>query len=316
MEKMSLKAACPKFARHSRSCNHSPGALPKRRCGKTKRRVANALSPSFAVQSKSGLRTQTDRAIVMKSVSQHGVCLANAPPELRGDKEIVIRAVSVYGRALRWASEELKADRDVVLAAVYHDGYAFRFASKQLLDDKEVAKAAVSTDQEALEWASEQLQNDKDIVMTAVTYHGGALRHASSRLKLDKEVLLVALRTWAFGVNILCPSLETDTDILDAALQDSASFVLRVTMLSGRSRLCAFSRHAYPATVRSFIAHLLKLEPRHAHQVELYLAGNILGTDNADTISQWGLVKHQLNELQLILRSVPADCHRLWCGEG
>jgi hypothetical protein len=57
---------------------------------------------------------------------------------LKADKEVVLAAVSQAGISLEYASPELKADKEVVLVAVSQDGNAIYSANPALKGDPEI----------------------------------------------------------------------------------------------------------------------------------------------------------------------------------
>ena len=85
----------------------------------------------------------TNRNEALDDVTQNGLYLQFASPELRNDREIVLAAVNRDGLALRFASPELQGNREIVLAAVNNEGRALEYVSLELRRDRETVLAAI-----------------------------------------------------------------------------------------------------------------------------------------------------------------------------
>eukprot|EP00971_Amphidinium_carterae_P301185 5983769-Amphidinium_carterae.1 len=159
--------------------------------------------------------------------------------DCRNDRDVVLTAVSTYGRALQFAAEALKGDRAIVLAAVQHYG-------------------------DALEYATEALRADGEIVLTAVQKDGWALKY-TTQVQQNSNALL-------FTASCL---LEDPTFATEAK---EVFFLLRLTMLSGRSTVVA----AGPA-----YQHEWYYENWHVDVVLAKCRTNLGLTDDGATMELW-----------------------------
>jgi hypothetical protein len=83
----------------------------------------------------------------IEAVSQNGLALQHAPPEVRGDKEVVLAAVRQSGGALQYASKDLRGDLDVVREAVKFSATNLRFAAAAIRADTELVMDLLSVTQ-------------------------------------------------------------------------------------------------------------------------------------------------------------------------
>ena len=92
-------------------------------------------------------RTPVPRGIYrqqLTQVTQDGMALQFAAPELQQDHEVALAAVMQAGWALQFAGDELKQNRELVMAAVAQAGWALRYAGDELKQDRELVMAAVA----------------------------------------------------------------------------------------------------------------------------------------------------------------------------
>mmetsp|Transcript_47148 Transcript_47148/g.86535 ORF Transcript_47148/g.86535 Transcript_47148/m.86535 type:complete len:199 (-) Transcript_47148:58-654(-) len=120
----------------------------------------------------------------------------------------VLDEVTRNGNCLGTLPEEFTRDRNVVLAAVQQNGWALRFAADVCRRDPQIVLTAVEQNGFALQHAAECCKSNREIVLRAVEQTPDALYHAADMF------------------------LEDNSFALEAKL---AFFVLKVTMLSGRS---------------------------------------------------------------------------------
>jgi hypothetical protein len=133
----------------------------------------------------------SDRELVLRLVSQHGMDLKLAAPAFQSDREVVLAAVQQNGCALRFASTELQSDRDTVNAAVQQNGCALQFASAELQSDRDIVVAAVKGNCEALQFASNELRSDRNCVLAGTSnLDVGGLRYASEELRGNAAFVL------------------------------------------------------------------------------------------------------------------------------
>ena len=133
----------------------------------------------------------SDRELVLRLVSQHGMDLKLAAPAFQSDREVVLAAVQQNGCALRFASTELQSDRDTVNAAVQQNGCALQFASAELQSDRDTVVAAVKGNCEALQFASNELRSDRNCVLAGTSnLDVGGLRYASEELRGNAAFVL------------------------------------------------------------------------------------------------------------------------------
>lgn len=163
-----------------------------------------------------------DKKDWIKSVSEDGLSLEQAPEAFRGDEDIVFEALRNNGLALQFAASALRADRGLAWTAVSNNGMAIRFAtaklrdhpiladlalvgdplslrylSKNLRSDLQTILSAVRKDPEAFRCAAKDARADKSIVAEVVDCDGRALRYAERKLRSDPELMELSERSLA-----------------------------------------------------------------------------------------------------------------------
>jgi len=270
--------------------------------------VLKAVAESGHSLQSAPLELRDDAGVVMAAVTQVGRALRFASPALCGNREIVLQAVSACGEALQYASEELRDDKDVVHRAVRCQySSALQHASDELRANREVVLDAVSVNGHALQYAAEPLHDDFEVVRSAVLATGEALQYASERLRGSEELVELASltcgRAFCFAAEVL---MVNEAFIQRAA---GANFVLRVTMLSGRSCVLAHypesndlcdEDHDDRILVLERCGQQLGLSPAAIQQAELFFDDG--GCVPACPIQYWpGLELGCLNELQILI---------------
>eukprot|EP00971_Amphidinium_carterae_P334023 6469091-Amphidinium_carterae.1 len=157
----------------------------------------------------------------MAAVCGNGSALQFAAEVLQRDSRIVMAAVSQNGAALQHAQAELKHNYAIVLAAVSNCGLALQFAAAELRANSHIVRAAVSQCGAALEFAAMELRSDPGTVKRAVLNDSHALLHAADPLLGDDTFAVYARREL---------------------------FIFKISTLSGRSCIVAFSSARFPST--------------------------------------------------------------------
>jgi hypothetical protein len=132
--------------------------------------------PERFLKLKETLRREAEQLLDRVKEYQAGSLTLKENENDRSVRTLVYAAVTQNGLALRYASPELKADRIIVLAAVRENGLALDYASPALTADRVIVLAAVEENGLAIQYASEELRNDHIIVYSA---HSCVAQHAT-----------------------------------------------------------------------------------------------------------------------------------------
>mmetsp|Transcript_63368 Transcript_63368/g.117861 ORF Transcript_63368/g.117861 Transcript_63368/m.117861 type:complete len:232 (+) Transcript_63368:30-725(+) len=161
-------------------------------------------------------------------------------PACTASHEHVLDAVQRDGSYLRFATQ-CRGDREIVLAAVRQYGWALQFADEECQNDREIVLAAVQMHWAALLFAAETQRGDREIVLTAVQENWRALQHAADRCRNDRDLVLIAMEQDAMSFVYAGDALLEDrTFATDIRRQ---FYLLRITLLSGRSTIVASPTH-------------------------------------------------------------------------
>mmetsp|Transcript_63244 Transcript_63244/g.117673 ORF Transcript_63244/g.117673 Transcript_63244/m.117673 type:complete len:184 (+) Transcript_63244:92-643(+) len=133
----------------------------------------------------------------------------------RKRKAAVLEEVQKDGSELRALSEDFRGDFDIVLAAVKQHGLC-------------------------LQHAADSCRSNREIVMAAVQRHGWALRYAADSCRSDREIVLKAVHQIGDALLFAADGLLEDASFAPEAKMER--FLLKITMLSGRSTLVATHR--------------------------------------------------------------------------
>ena len=119
-----------------------------------------------ALQADEAIMAQVIASVLPNYISM--VKFYNIPDTLKANRQFMAAAVSNNGMKLQCASPELRADRELVLTAVENNGLALHYASAPLRADREVVLAAVKNHAEAIQYADIMLQEDEEIVIEMI----------------------------------------------------------------------------------------------------------------------------------------------------
>mmetsp|Transcript_45019 Transcript_45019/g.82276 ORF Transcript_45019/g.82276 Transcript_45019/m.82276 type:complete len:202 (+) Transcript_45019:45-650(+) len=196
--------------------------------------------------------------------------------------------------------------RQLILGFVAQEGSALSDVPSTFKADPEIVTAAVSDDGYALKYAAEELRGDRDVVIAAVQQNGHALQFASTAMRSNAEVVIAAVRQTRFAIEYLVPELLLDEDFRAELPCLEDVFILKVSMLSGRSCIIvseADNREDELSHVLKRCAERLGLTSADAGRAVLLLEAHPVPDTH---VCEWpGLLSGQVHELQLVL--LPAD---------
>ena len=111
--------------------------------------------------------TRQAREVTVEEVRVEGTAIYDATAQQQADPLFMIPAVTQNGLVLEWASPDLRRNKAVVLPAVKDCGASLTFADLSMRMDQEVVRAALKTCPAALLYAADPLWDDDDFVAAA-----------------------------------------------------------------------------------------------------------------------------------------------------
>jgi len=153
-----------------------------------------------------------------------------------------------------WAPEWCKDDRELVLLAVKSHGRALGDAAERFKSDVEIVLEAVQQSGDSLMWAAEHLKGDRTVVLTAIQQDAKmGLRHATEACRSDREIVLTAVKKSAEALLVCADHLLEDVTFAPEAKADA--YILKISMLSGRSVHLFYYVHLFMCSTDNVVCH-------------------------------------------------------------
>eukprot|EP01061_Rhynchopus_euleeides_P010074 TRINITY_DN1941_c0_g1_i1.p1 TRINITY_DN1941_c0_g1~~TRINITY_DN1941_c0_g1_i1.p1 ORF type:complete len:436 (+),score=117.35 TRINITY_DN1941_c0_g1_i1:672-1979(+) len=176
---------------------------------------------------------KADREIVLEAVASNAQALKSAHKSLKADRDFILQVKERNPEALQYAHSSLLQHRDILLAALQHSPSLGRDSvPDSLRTDPEIAIAVAATSPWVLRSAN---ISSPDLVWKALKAHPDALQFMNYSVLQTKEYVLAAVRAnpkmWIHAAY----ALQSDVDVIFAALEHKNVLSLKEVLAYPRS---------------------------------------------------------------------------------